>query len=291
MARRPPISVIVVTLNEGDYLRQTVEHLERSLPSDSEIIVVDDGSTDGSVAGLGRRDRLRLLQTPGVGVARARNAGGRAAAGDVLVFADAHIAMEPGCWEPLVDELQDPRVGAVNPAVCDMQYPDDSGYGMCFGGFDLSSKWLYDEPREPRPVPLLIWACAAMRKQLFDESGGFDEGMIRWGSIDNEMSVRLWLEGYELRVVPGVRVSHLFRTTRPYPMTWSAALHNRLRLAFVHFDVEQRARVVDALRGEPDFPEAMALTADGDIGSRRRTLMERRVRDSAWWFATVAPSV
>lgn len=291
MVRRPPISVIVVTLNEGDQLRQTVEHLERSLPPASEIVVVDDGSADGSVACLAGRDRLRILQTPGIGVARARNTGGRAAAGDVLVFADAHIAMEPGCWEPLVNELQDPRVGAVNPAVCDMQYPDDSGYGMCFGGFDLSSKWLYDEPQEPRTVPLLIWACAAMRKQLFDESGGFDEGMIRWGSIDNEMSVRLWLEGYELRVVPGVRVSHLFRTTRPYSMTWSAALHNRLRLAFVHFNVEQRALVVDALRGEPDFPEAMALTADGDIGSRRRTLMERRVRDSAWWFATVAPSV
>jgi GT2 family glycosyltransferase len=291
MVRRPPISVIVVNLNEGDQLRQTVEHLTRSLPSGSEIIVVDDGSTDGSVEALAPGGRLRILQTPGVGVARARNTGGRAALGDILVFADAHISMEPGCWEPLVKELQDPRVGAVNPAVCDMQFPADSGYGMSFGGFDLSSKWLYDEPLEARAVPLLIWACAAMRKSLFDESGGFDEGMIRWGSIDNEMSVRLWLEGYELRVVPGVRIAHLFRTTRPYAMSWSAALHNRLRLAFVHFDVEQRARVVDALRGDPDFPEAVALTVDGDIGGRRRMLMKRRVRDSTWWFAAIAPSM
>lgn len=291
MARRPPISVIVVTLNEGDLLRQTVEHLERSLPPESEILVIDDGSTDGSVDGLVGRDQVRILQTPGVGVARARNAGGRAAAGDVLVFADAHIAMEPGCWEPLVQELQDPRVGAVNPAVCDLRDPVDTGYGMCFGGFDLSSAWLYDAPADPRPVPLLIWACAAMRKSLFDESGGFDEGMIRWGSIDNEMSVRLWLEGYELRVVPSVRMAHLFRASLPHPMTWSAALHNRLRLALVHFDMDERARVVDALRGDPDFPQAVALTADGDIGARRRTLEKRRVRDSAWWFQTVAPSL
>jgi GT2 family glycosyltransferase len=291
MATQPPITAIVVTLNEGDQLRQTVEHFERSLPADSEILVVDDGSTDGSVDALAGRDRVRILQTPGVGVARARNTGGRAAKGDVLVFADAHIAMEPGCWEPLVHELQDPRVGAVNPAVYDMTAPIDTGYGMCFGGFDLSSQWLYEKPQEPRPVPLLIWACAAMRKSLFDESGGFDEGMIRWGSIDNEMSVRLTLEGYELRVVPSVRVAHLFRATLPHPMTWSAALHNRLRLALVHFDLDQRARVVDALRSEPDFPEAVALTADGDIGARRRLLMKRRVRDSAWWFETVAPSV
>src|SRR2546425_11554203 len=40
---------------------------------------------------------------------------------------------------------------------------------------------------------------------------GFDEGMIRCGSIDNEMSVRLWLEGYELWTVPSVTIAHLFR--------------------------------------------------------------------------------
>jgi hypothetical protein len=115
--------------------------------------------------------------------------------------------------------------------------------------------------------------------------------MIRWGSIDNEMSVRLWLEGYELRVVPSVTIAHLFRNTRPYPMTWSAALHNRLRLAFVHFDLDLRARVVDALRGDPDFPEAAALLAEDDVTARRRMLSTRKIRNAAWWFETVAPAV
>jgi GT2 family glycosyltransferase len=179
----------------------------------------------------------------------------------------------------------------VNPAVCDMQFPVDSGYGMAFGGFDLSSKWLYDEPAAPTAVPLLIWACAAIRRSLFEESGGFDEGMIRWGSIDNEMSFRLWLEGYELRVVPSVKVAHLFRSTRPYPMTWSAALHNRLRLALVHFEADHRARVVEALRNHDDFPEAAALMADSDIASRRRALTARKVRDSVWWFEAIAPII
>jgi GT2 family glycosyltransferase len=286
----PLISVIVVTLNEGERLRATVEHLERSLPTGSEVIVVDDGSTDGSVDFLNARDGVRVIATREVGVARARNAGARVAAGDVLVFADAHISMESGCWEPLVHELQDPAVGAVNPAVCDMACPDENGYGMCFGGFDLSSQWLYEKPEASRPVPLLIWACAAMRRRLFEETGGFDEGMIRWGSIDNEMSVRLWLEGYELRVVPDVRIAHLFRNTRPYPMTWSAALHNRLRLACVHFETDHRARVVDALRRQPDFPEAAALTVDGDVSSRRRALRARKVRDSSWFFERFAPA-
>ena len=215
----PPISAIIVTLNEGVQLRQTVDDFERTLPAHSEIIVIDDGSTDGSVEFLRDRGHVRVLTTPGVGVARARNVGGRFAKGDVLVFADAHIAVEEGNWQPLVDALQNPAVGAVNPAVSDMSVPGYIGFGMTFGGFDLSSAWLYQRPTGPTSVPLLIWACAAMRRSLFEETGGFDEGMIRWGSIDNEMSFRLCLEGFELQVVPSVRVAHLFRTTRPYPMT------------------------------------------------------------------------
>jgi N-terminal domain of galactosyltransferase len=123
-----------------------------------------------------------------------------------------------------------------------------------------------------------------MPRAVFVDTGGFDEGMIRWGSIDNEMSVRLWLEGYELRVVPTVTVSHLFRNDRPYPMTWAPAVHNALRLAFVHFDVHHRALVVEALKNAPDFSEAVALTIDGDIAARRRALAPRRVHDSAWLF-------
>jgi GT2 family glycosyltransferase len=106
---------------------------------------------------------------------------------------------------------ENPRVGGVNPAVCDVNERDELGYGMCFGGFDLSSKWLHDRPAAPCAVPMLLWACGAMRRTVFDETGGFDEGMIRCGSIDNEMSVRLWLEGYELWTVPSVTIARLFR--------------------------------------------------------------------------------
>lgn len=286
----PIVTAIIVTLNEGDLLRQTVEDFERTLPPHSEIIVVDDGSTDGSLDFLrDRRGDVRVIPTSGIGVARARNTGARAASGDVLIFADAHIRVESGSWQPLIDALQNPTAGAVNPAVTEMGVANSRiGYGMKFGGFDLSSGWLYESPTAPTSVPLLLWACAAMRRSLFEDTCGFDEGMIRWGSIDNEMSFRLCLEGFELQVVPGVRVSHLFRDTRPYPMTWSPALHNRLRLALVHFEAHHCAKVVDALRNHEAFPDGMALMAGSDIAARRRALESRKVRDSVWWFDTMA---
>jgi len=286
----PIVSTIIVTRNEGDYLRQTVEDFERTLPPRREIIVIDDGSTDGSVDFLrDRRGDVRVIATPEVGVARARNTGARTATGEVLLFSDAHVRIEEGSWQPLIDALQNPVAGGVNPAVSEMGRPDSRiGYGMKLGGFDLSSGWLYERPAAPQSVPLLLWACAAMRRSLFEETGGFDEGMIRWGSIDNEMSFRLALEGFELHVVPEVRASHLFRTTQPYPLTWVPALHNRVRLALVHFEPAHCAKVIDALRGHVAFPEGMALMAGSDLASRRRALAPRKVRDSAWWFATMA---
>ena len=67
----PEISVVVVTLNEGDMLRSTVTSLDATLPEDAEIVVVDGGSTDGSADFLqGTNGRIRLFHSSGLGVAR-----------------------------------------------------------------------------------------------------------------------------------------------------------------------------------------------------------------------------
>jgi len=83
------ISIIVVTRNEGAELRRTVENLRDTLPARSEIVIVDDASTDGSTARF-----RRAVKAPGIGVARARNLGAAQSKGDILVFADGHIRLD-----------------------------------------------------------------------------------------------------------------------------------------------------------------------------------------------------
>src|SRR5260370_42008041 len=97
------LSVVIIGRNEGAWLQRTVENLEATLPSRSEIVVVDDDSTDGSAAFLAhRKPRVRLLRTPGVGGARARKFGGRKASGGILLFADAHLGLPRSWCEPLL---------------------------------------------------------------------------------------------------------------------------------------------------------------------------------------------
>jgi len=67
---RPAIGVVVISRNEGAWLRRTVEGLRRTLPLESEITVVDDGSDDRSTEFLEKQPRAaRLVRSGGVGVA------------------------------------------------------------------------------------------------------------------------------------------------------------------------------------------------------------------------------
>ncbi len=282
---RAAISVVVVTRNEGGLVRDTVSQLCATLPAPNEIVVVDDGSDDGSTENLAEIDpRVQVIRARALGVARARNLGAMRSTGDAIVFADAHLTIPSGWALPILSVLGDARVGGAAPAIVNSERPEQRGYGLRFTGFDLDVEWLPRLGDEPYPVPLMPWCFGAMRRDVFEATGGFDAGMIQWGSIDNEMSVRLWSLGYELKIVPTIEVAHVFREERPYPIEWMPVLHNALRLALVHFEPERIAGVVRALREHPAFPAAVAQAVVGDVSARRRDVALCRVRDNEWLF-------
>ena len=134
----PKISVVVISRNEGTFLRRTVENLTDTLPGDAEIIVVDDGSTDKSASNLPRR--VRLYRAKGLGVAKARNFGGQHARGDILIFADAHLGLDANWWRPLPEPLADPRVGATAPGIAKWRDDGKNGWGIHFQGPQMEVK-------------------------------------------------------------------------------------------------------------------------------------------------------
>jgi GT2 family glycosyltransferase len=287
---------VIATLNEGEYLRRTVENLMATLPEDGEIIVVDDGSDDGSTDFINRlSDRVVLLRTPErLGSAAARNFGARHACGEVLLFCDAHVAAPPD-WAPrLMGALQRAEVGAVMPAIRVMRYPHDynstevskeaRGYGMRWCDAALSVDWLGCKTSEPYPVPLLGAAFMMMRRNVFAATGGFDSKIASWGTEDAEFSFRLWTLGFECLVVPGVDVAHLFRSKRPYRIDWESVLYNKLRLASIHFGSERKQLVVEQLKRNPAFAGAISRLSITDIEARRTQMLDFRRYDDDWFF-------
>ncbi|MGW6922076.1 glycosyltransferase family 2 protein, partial [Streptomyces sp. NPDC054950] len=130
---RPTVSVVIPTRDKADSLRLVLACLARqSCPEPHEIVVVDDGCTDGTadvVTAAAAQLPLHTVPGPRAGRAAARNAGAAAARGGLLIFLDddillppqalaAHLAghtgREPGCVGGPVRELTPPprRVGA-----------------------------------------------------------------------------------------------------------------------------------------------------------------------------------
>lgn len=280
------MSAVIVSHNEGDMLRRTVFNLLETLPPDGEVIVLDDASTDGSADPNGwGRERVSVLRPPErLGAARARNYGGEHARGAMLVFCDAHIETPPGWVERFQTVLRQPQVGAVGAVVSALGNPGLKGYGFHWSDAQLNVRWLPRQGRDPYPVPMLGGFFLALRRDTFVVTGGFDPGLIVWGTEDAELSLRLWLLGYECLLDPAVDVAHLFRESHPYAVNWEVLLHNVLRVASVHFSRARAERVIEQIRTNAAFPAAFARLAVGATWQRRAEVRAARRHDDDWFF-------
>lgn len=112
----PTVTVLIPVYNEEGVIKEKIANtLALDYPPERlEILIVSDGSTDGTEAIVRRfEDRVRLLSIPRSGKAFALNEGARAARGEILVLTDANTLLEPGSLRPLVDPFADPGVGGV----------------------------------------------------------------------------------------------------------------------------------------------------------------------------------
>jgi GT2 family glycosyltransferase len=279
-------SVVIVSHNEGASLHRTVDAILGTLTPHSEVIVVDDSSTDGSADFLASGYRGVRLVRPAerLGALRARNCGGALASRPLIVFADAHVAPSPGWVDQLAAALSEPDVAAVGPGVSVMGRPGTTAYGHVWKDPALSWRWLSKQGDRPYEVPMLPGCFYGLRREVFERTGGFDDGLLIWGTGDSELSLRLWLLGYRCLVVPAVDVAHQFKKAHNFPLDWELLLHNMLRSATVHLNQARLTQVVAAMSHRRAFPPAFARLLLSDAWERRDRLRALRTRDDDWFF-------
>ena len=185
----PRVSVVVTSYNYGRFLGEAIESVLAQTEKDVEIIVVDDGSTDDSVA-VARRYPVRVLVQSNGGVSSARNRGASVARGAYLMFLDADDQLDPTYLARCVAALdrQDRRVAYA--------YTGMELFGTESGTFEAPA---FDAQR--LCAGNYVHASALMRRDVFDEVGGFDVS-LRLGYEDYELWLRMLEQGYVGVCVP-----------------------------------------------------------------------------------------
>ncbi|HEX8206072.1 MAG TPA: glycosyltransferase [Solirubrobacteraceae bacterium] len=159
----PLVSVVVPVFNGERFLAETLESALAQDHEPVEVIVVDDGSTDGS-AEVAARYPVTVLRQENAGVAAARNAGAAAAKGELLAFLD-----QDDLWHP---EKLSRQVAALAAR-------PELGYAMCRMEVRLEPgmekpAWLPADWLAPGGIPASIPSAWMVRRETFDRVGPFD---------------------------------------------------------------------------------------------------------------------
>ncbi|XP_004430828.2 PREDICTED: inactive polypeptide N-acetylgalactosaminyltransferase-like protein 5 [Ceratotherium simum simum] len=256
----PTASIVICFHNEEfNALFRTVSSIMNLTPHHllEEIILVDDMSEfDDLKEKLDYhleffRGKIKLIRNKKQeGLIRARLIGASRASGDVLVFLDSHCEVNKVWLEPLLYAIaKDPKM-AVCPLIDVIDYMtlEYQPSPVVRGAFNwhLQFKWdnvfsyEMDGPEGPtRPIrsPAMAGGIFAINRHYFNEIGQYDKGMNLWGGENLELSLRIWMCGGQLFILPCSRVGHIDKQrVAKQPEVTKAMIYNSLRMVHVWLD-------------------------------------------------------
>ncbi|MEK7785847.1 MAG: glycosyltransferase family 2 protein, partial [Chloroflexota bacterium] len=240
------ISMVVVNYNSGSLLAECVQ---AALPQVSEILVVDNASSDTSIEACARQfadePRLRILHNEtNLGFATACNIGFKSGTGEFVLFLNPDCRLAEGAVSELLRALQsDLAAGMVGGLLAN---PDGSEQGggrravptpwrsfvRAFGLSRLASRWpklffdfhLHKQPLPDRPIEVeaISGACMLVKREAIEDVGLWDEGYFLHCE-DLDWCMRFRQKGWKILFVPSARVTHALGAcghSRPVFVEW-----------------------------------------------------------------------
>ncbi|PID80049.1 hypothetical protein CSB20_08430 [bacterium DOLZORAL124_64_63] len=284
---RPDVSVVIPVFNKLEMTRVCVESiLEHGAQALFEIIVVSNGSTDGTDQWLteqSRRGHLKaVLNQRNEGFSAGCNTGAAAASGRYILFLNNDMEVTPDWLDPMVTTLDnDPAVGIVGARLL---FPDGT---IQHGGVALVQKTGTDGTphiegihvgyrmdgaspgnNTPRHMQIVTGAALLIRREVFTEVGGFDTGYWN-GNEDVDLCLKAGEKGWQTVYRPESVIYHF--ESQSGPERWTAVQEN-----------VRRFNTIWQGRAQPDMtqpPSGKALQATKT--NRIRTYTPPRVRRPA----------
>ncbi|MDX2034604.1 MAG: glycosyltransferase [Blastocatellia bacterium] len=203
----PRVSVVIPVYNGAKTIARTIERLFEQTLRPCEIVIVDDGSTDGTADALARfGERIRVVRKANGGPASARNAGVRAAEGAFIAFTDSDCLPDQDWLRHLLAGFDREELAGVGGIV--------RGVDATLTGQYVDAIRLLDpQADETGEIPYLITANACFRREALLRAGLFDERFRKPGGEEPELCARIRRLGYRFAAAESAVVLHHHRQT------------------------------------------------------------------------------
>lgn len=219
------LSIIIVNRNTSGLLLDCLKHIYQSAsPKVLEVIVVDNGSSDGSVSGVRSNfPEVRIIEAKcNLGFARANNLGFRSATGDLILLVNTDAMLERDCVSEMVSFMEaNPSVGMLGPQLLNRDGSRQTSYEATptlltelvgRGVLKILFPKRYPnrnlELSRPVEVETLIGAVILIRRTAWETMGGFDEDYFFFFE-ETDLSFRMRKSGWLVCHDPAAKAVHL----------------------------------------------------------------------------------
>lgn len=222
------VSIVIPFRDQPELLRNCLRSLKATSYRNSEIVLIDNGSTDPRtlrlLSRLAGRPRYRVVTAPGpFNFSRLCNLGAARADSDHLLFLNNDTEVISRQWlEEMLHIASDPRVGIVGATLL---YPDrtiqhvglfprsDGLWVHPHRGDSVDESGEHGELHAPRTVPAVTAACLLIRRSVFEELHGFDERFpVAYNDVD--LCLRVRRRNLLVTITPKARLLHYEGLTR-----------------------------------------------------------------------------
>jgi GT2 family glycosyltransferase len=215
---RPAVAVVIPNWNTSEYLGACIASVEGETDVAIELLVIDNGSVDGSVDLLKRAGVAHVGLAENVGFARAVNLAACRTSAPLLLVLNADVVLKPGCLGTLVAAIEvDSTLAGVQPKIVSVDdgeasvriYSAGQGLTTAASAYEIGK----GEPDGPaysqaREIFGVCGAVCLLRRELFTDLGGYDERYFAFYE-DVDLNARARLAGWCFSYVPGAVAAHV----------------------------------------------------------------------------------
>jgi len=271
----PLVSIVIATYNDVRWIGRALQACLDNTDPCYELIVVDNGSTDGTAEFLSAKTlgARVIFNERNYGFGVSSNIGAAHASGRHLFFLNADAFVHPGWLPPLLATLDaDGGVAAVGPRLLNLDGSlqlagallTRAGATVVYGDGDDPGRLQYSFVRD---VDYIAGTCLLVRRSAFNEAGGFDPAFGLIYFEDADLCLALWERGHRIVYEPGSSLTHVGGGGRePGERVLELALRNRALF-------EQRWRAQLANYPPAPLSGQRRLIAARDIPSSDRVLV------------------